>query len=331
MGPERQLQLAFVARRHYVEQRSKVEIAEELGLSRFQVARMLDQARERGIVKFVVELPGPVDQDLSLALKESLGLRRAVVVNTPSADAATVRQCLGRAAAALASEIITPEAVVGMTAGRTLGAMAGAVEPMTAAGVVQLSGAAGPIQATAVEVVRRFSKTCNAPVYPLYCPLLASDPAAARVLRRQADIQRTLAKIPEVTVAWVAVGSWDPPDSELRDNPALAGIIGSLPAPRAIAADVGGIVLADDARAVREVEELCIGATAAQLRAIPDVIAVAGGARKADAVRAAVASGIVRSLVTDTTAARALLAGRSPGRRDTTSIEPRSSDDAPER
>jgi DNA-binding transcriptional regulator LsrR (DeoR family) len=307
VGPERQLELAFAARRHYIDQRSKVEIADELGLSRFQVARMLDQARQRGIVKFLVELPGPIDSGRSLSLKEALGLRRAVVVTTPTPDPAVVRQCLGRAGAALASEIISSHDIVGMTAGRTLGAMASAITPLTAAGVVQLSGAAGPIQATAVEVVRRFSRTCNAPVYPLYCPLLASDVAAARMLRRQTEIQRTLQKIPQVTIAWVAVGSWDPPDSELRDNPALAEIMSSLPARNALIADVGGIVLTKDAQVVREIEELSIGATAADLRAIPDVIAVAGGANKAAAISAAVASGMVRSLVTDSSAARALL------------------------
>jgi hypothetical protein len=42
--PAQLILLASVARRYYLEGRSKVEIADELGLSRFKVARLLDAA-----------------------------------------------------------------------------------------------------------------------------------------------------------------------------------------------------------------------------------------------------------------------------------------------
>jgi DNA-binding transcriptional regulator LsrR (DeoR family) len=45
--PAQLILIASVARRYYLEGRSKVEIAEELGLSRFKVARLLDTARAR--------------------------------------------------------------------------------------------------------------------------------------------------------------------------------------------------------------------------------------------------------------------------------------------
>lgn len=53
--------------------------------------------------------------------------------------------------------------------------------------------------------------------------------------------------------------------------------------------------------------------TAAQLRDIPEVIAVAAGEQKASGIRAAIGAGLVKSLVADTAVARALLAasGRS--------------------
>jgi DNA-binding transcriptional regulator LsrR (DeoR family) len=45
--PAQLILIASVARRYYLEGRSKVEIAEELVLSRFKVARLLDTARAR--------------------------------------------------------------------------------------------------------------------------------------------------------------------------------------------------------------------------------------------------------------------------------------------
>jgi DNA-binding transcriptional regulator LsrR (DeoR family) len=53
--------------------------------------------------------------------------------------------------------------------------------------------------------------------------------------------------------------------------------------------------------------ERCIAITAEQLHGIPDVIAVAGGAQKAQAIHAVIAAGLITSLVTDADVARYLL------------------------
>jgi lsr operon transcriptional repressor len=45
-----------------------------------------------------------------------------------------------------------------------------------------------------------------------------------------------------------------------------------------------------------------------QLRAVPDVVAIAGGAAKAPAILAALLSGLIHQLITDEEAARLLLA-----------------------
>src|SRR5688500_12716080 len=47
-GPAELVLTATVARRFYLEGVSKIDIAAELGMSRFKVARMLDRARETG-------------------------------------------------------------------------------------------------------------------------------------------------------------------------------------------------------------------------------------------------------------------------------------------
>ena len=55
-GPRELLQLAAVASQYYLDGRSKVEIGQDLGLSRFKVARMLQEARERGIVQIQIHI-----------------------------------------------------------------------------------------------------------------------------------------------------------------------------------------------------------------------------------------------------------------------------------
>jgi len=86
-GPARVVLTASVARRYYLDGRSKVEIAEEFGLSRFKVARLLDAARESGLVRIEIRHQGEIDVDLSARLQDRFGLQHSIVVDTPDDDA----------------------------------------------------------------------------------------------------------------------------------------------------------------------------------------------------------------------------------------------------
>jgi DNA-binding transcriptional regulator LsrR (DeoR family) len=307
MGPEEQLRLAYVADRYYNDHRSRVEIADELGVSRFKVARMLEEARELGIVTITVDTPGPVDAALSRRLRERFGLRRALAVATPMETSEVVQQYLGRVAARLLQELVEPGDVVGLTSGRTLTVMARSLGPLAPAEIVQLSGVAGSIQSTAVEVIRRTSRVSGGAAYTIYAPLLMSDAAAADVLRRQPEVTETIAQYPRVGLAVVAIGSWDPADSELYDSTLVDPALRASLLRRGVVADVGAVLIGRDGGVVRELEARALAANEAQLRAIPEVIGVAGGQKKTEAVRAAISSGVVTSLVTDSALARRLL------------------------
>src|SRR5579859_7153434 len=89
---------ARVARQFYLEGVSKVDIADRLGISRFRVARLLDSARDAGMVRIEIGLPGgSLDAGLSAELCAVFGLRHAFVFNFPE-DESPLRQRLGEAA-----------------------------------------------------------------------------------------------------------------------------------------------------------------------------------------------------------------------------------------
>src|SRR5690242_8297188 len=113
-GPAALVLTATVARRYYLEGVSKSDIAAELGVSRFKVARLLDRARETGIVRIELHAPGGIDLDLSVRLRTAHGLRHCVVVDAPEDDDDLLRAALGRAAAELLSEIVEPGDVLGV-------------------------------------------------------------------------------------------------------------------------------------------------------------------------------------------------------------------------
>src|SRR5919205_3125949 len=113
-GPAQLVLLASVARRYYLDGKSKVEIADELKLSRFKVARLLDEARASGLVRIEIGHPGSVDVNLSGLLRERYRLQHAVVVDTADEDPALLRAQVGRAGAALLTEIVDSDDVLGL-------------------------------------------------------------------------------------------------------------------------------------------------------------------------------------------------------------------------
>src|SRR6202451_3393314 len=113
------------ARQFYLEGISKVGIADRLGISRFRVARLLDSARETGMVRIEIGLPGgSLDAGLSAELCSTLGLKHAFVFNFPDATEPALRRRLGEGTGQALMDIITPSDVLGMSWSRTLSGLA---------------------------------------------------------------------------------------------------------------------------------------------------------------------------------------------------------------
>ena len=307
-GPARVVLTASVARRYYLDGRSKVEIAEEFGLSRFKVARLLDAARESGLVRIEIRHQGEIDVDLSARLQDRFGLQHSVVIDTPDDDADSLRGHLGRAAARLLAEIITPQDVLGLAWARAVSAMARALPPLPRTPVVQLTGVlslpGGPD--TSVDVVREVASASGGAAHVFYAPFTVPDAATARALRRQPEVAKAFAQLPLVTKAVAGVGLWAPGQSTLYD--VLPDDDRRALQRRGVCADVSGVFLSSDAEPVAtELSERMIGIDAGQMRAIPEVIVIPYGTAKAPAVRAALRSGLVGGIVTHTALAHAAL------------------------
>jgi DNA-binding transcriptional regulator LsrR (DeoR family) len=313
-GPAQLVLTASVARRYYLDGRSKVEIAEEFALSRFKVARLLDDARNSGLVRIEIGHPGVVDVELSARLMEALGLRHCVVTDTPDDHPASLREHLGAAAAELLTEIVTPDDVLGLSWGRSVSAMAGALRALAPVPVVQLTGAlARPgVDDSSIELVREVARVSGGPAYYFYAPMAVSDPMTARALRGQPEVARAFGLIGSVTKAVAGVGAWAPEQSTLYD---ATGEAERLELARAgVCAETSGVLIdRDGAPLPAPLTERIIGVTAAQMRAVPEVIGIVYGLAKARAVLAAVRGGYVDSLVTHSTLASALIDAAVPG------------------
>lgn len=298
-------ELATVARRYYVDGASKVEVAEEMGVSRFKVARMLEEAVESGVVTITIDDAGGVDSRLSERLRRHLGLQRCVVVSG-SGTTTDLRRHVGAAAAGLLNEMLEPGNVLGFAWGRTLTALTEQLTSLPPVTVVQLTGTVGSdLAESPVEVVRRVSLRAGGNAHAIFAPLVLEDPATAAALRRQPDIARSIALFDQVDVAVVAVGSWAPPISQLREV-LSQGDRDRLTA-QGVQAEIAGILITADGQLVPDFAQRCLSITSGQLSRVPHVVAVAAEKEKAAAVLAVARSGLVSTLVTDQECAAALL------------------------
>lgn len=307
-GPAHLVLSASVARRYYLDGRTKVEIAEEFRLSRFKVARLLDDARASGLVRIEIGHPGVVDVELSSRLMEALGLKHCIVTDTPDDDPVRLRGHLAAASAELLTELVTADDVLGLSWSRAVSAMATALQRLAPAPVVQLTGALARsvVDNSSIELVREVSRISGGPAYFYYAPMVVPDASTASALRNQPEVARTFSLIGSVTIAVAGVGAWAPEQSTLYDaatDAERADIIR-----RGVAAEVSGVLLdASGEPVTAPLTERMIGISGAQMRSVPEVIGIAYGLGKADAVLASVRGGLVDSLVTHSTLATALI------------------------
>jgi deoxyribonucleoside regulator len=89
-----------IAQLYYRLQLSQEQVGERLGLSRFQVGRLLDRALREEIVRIEIVHPAGRLIELEDALVERFGLQAAVVADAPEASSDEATQRLSRDAVA---------------------------------------------------------------------------------------------------------------------------------------------------------------------------------------------------------------------------------------
>lgn len=293
-----------VAKAYYLEDRTKIQIADDFQLSRFKVARLLDYARDSGVVAISIrENPRP-EHALAGRLRSALGLADCVVVATAGRE--SPRAQVAMAGAAYLATSVGPNDVVGFSWGRTLSALTGYLGSLPPIRAIQLNGSLGTdLAISPLEILRRVVQSAGGRADPLMAPLLVDSAEAAAAIRRQPEISNTYAGFRELTVACLSAGSWEPRTSQLvehmtdEDRAPLkaAGAVGEL----------AGIFLDAEGTPLEYLTDRLIRIPTHELAAVPQKILIAESTVKATIVLAAVRAGLIDVLVIDVALAEELL------------------------
>ena len=299
---------ARVARQFYLEGVSKIDIASRLGISRFRVARLLEAARDSGMVRIEIGLPGgTLDAGLSAEVCAVFGLDHAFVFRFPDEDEPQLRRRLGEAAGGVLMDLISPADVLGFSWSRSLSGLAAALTTMPPCPVVQLTGAVPPPDdQDLLEVIRSVARVGGGRAHIFYAPMIVDSAEAAAAIRRQPDVAGALRMMPSVTMAIVAIGAWQPGLSTIYDaiTPAERRAVADL----GICGEMAGVFIDENGRPTPTgLDRRMIVTPGPVLARIPSILAVAYGTARARTVRTALRGTMIKGLVTHDSLARSLL------------------------
>lgn len=302
-----------IARYYYKDELSQDEISKREGFSRSQVSRLIDKARDMGMVRIELVPPAEPRSEEIGAIEKALGLKRVIVAPgrpSPQGGGLAVARTIAAASADEVADAIAGCKVVGIGWGRTLYAVSEQLPEGRSDGIerrfVPLVGISGDEDPSLQinTIIDRFSAKHKGRGLFVNAPAVREKVGELpRIERERMATLRDLWDAVEVAI----VGLGAPPVNS-------SGFIAELPestraelAERGAVGDIlGQFFLADGS--VIEIgdgyERLAFDLQ--RLRSLERVLCLAGGGAKVAGIAAAARAGYITDLVTDEATASAL-------------------------
>ena len=295
---------------YYIAGNTQDEIATKLNVSRQAAQRLVALAVAEKLIRFRLDHPLAACAALAEALRDRFGLALCDVAPSDPGDGAGVAG-LAVCAAQHLEGFLAQKAplVLALGTGRTLRAAVDEVAPMAQPQhkIVSLVGTmARHGRASAFEVVMRLADRVGAQCFPMPTPVIAGSVEERELLQTQGSVRAVRELADRARVAFVGVGevAWHGAlhQDGFIDDQELAELI-----ERGAVGEIVGWAFDADGRLIE-------GSTNERVAGLPLerpprrlTVAVAGGRAKAGAIRAALCGRLVSGLITDESAARAIL------------------------
>lgn len=293
---------SLIVRRYFVEMKTKVEIAKELGISRFKVARLIDEAIEKEYIKFIFPKQKNFDNKISKSLCEKYHLQEAIIL--PSSEYWSTQEelntKLGEIAANYLSAILKEGMILGIAWGKVLSSTANQLTYLPHIDVVQLSGVHPGIEFTQgpIDIIHKIAAISHGEAHPMYVPMWVNNESLAAKLSEDLSVQNTKKYYANLDVVITGIGDWKSGSS---------GLSNIFPKPwvddlmrRDIAADICTTLIDSMGNILKSpIEKLEFGISDEQIKQSKKIIGVAGGEMKFQGIKASVKSGLIDVLITD--------------------------------
>lgn len=300
--------LASIAWLYYIDGLTQADIALRMSTSRATVGRLLQEARDTGVVRVSIDPSILATMGLSRRLCDTYGLADALVVpsRSPGADASSVNRRVAIAAASYLERYLKPGSVIGFGWGDTVMHLLFSLRSESLEGVT-FASVAGGIDRYSREVFAT-GNGIQAHLQLIPAPLVVNSPGTAEALRQDTSVTRVLELSREAVATVTGIGDTHAAENSVRAGLYLPSTIERIAALGGVGDMLGEWFDAEGTVVPQATSDRRIGIGLAELRELPNVIAVAAGTLKVAAIRAALLGGYLNVLITDAETAEALLA-----------------------
>lgn len=303
--------LVEAAKLYYEHQLSQLEISRKLGVSRPTVSRLLQQARDTGIVKIEITDPSEIGTLLESGLIQKYSLKKVVVVPNDTNDNNIVKKRLGKAAVLLVDQLISEGTILGISWGTTMQQVALQIRSRRVKDmvVVQLNGgiSRAEFDTHASEIAKTIGQSYKAIPYLMPLPAVVDNANLKKVILSDKNISRTLELGRKSEIALFTIGSFGYNSVLVKADYFEPLEVDELLKSGAVGDICSRIIKADGTICSKDLNNRTIGIELEELKKKQYSIAVAGGKEKLAAIKAGLKGKWFNSLITDEWVATELL------------------------
>ena len=298
-----------VARCYYDLGMTQQQIAQQLGISRARVIRLLSDCRERGIVSIHINSPLLENLELADALAARYELDAADVCLSDADDEQVLARQVGRAAGAIVLQHIHSDMTIGLGWGVTLKELVAQLEysPQTNVSVVSLLGSLTRRSTIArFEATTQLASRLDAECLYLPAPIVCDSANTRQLLENQTLFKDIHSRALKADLAIVSCGGMD--SATIREvGLVTASEYNSVRKSGAVGNFLGFYIDGEGALVDHPINERIIGIHGKTFKRISKRIVISAGKNKVPALKAVLSIGLATHFVTDQNTARALL------------------------
>jgi len=314
-GEQKRLRDALHAAQLYYQQDLTMEaIGNELRVSRSSVSRLLQLARDMGIVDIRVHQPTDEPRRIERALRERFGVRGYLVPVPERVSHIERLERVTRTAARMLGEFFRSNMIMGVAWGSTITTLSRHLVPTetTNSEIVQLNGAGNDHTSGVVyssEILSRFGQAFHAGVQYFPVPAFFDNPQTKQLLWAERSTRRVLDLQQRMDIALFGLGSMT---AEVPSQVYTGGYLSKADIAQlqreGIVGDVATVFFrADGSSSDIAVNQRSSGPPLDTIRQAPRRLCVVSGQRRLEALRGGLAAELITDLIVDTPTARMLV------------------------
>jgi DNA-binding transcriptional regulator LsrR (DeoR family) len=294
---------------YFIEEMTQNDIAQQLGVGRVTVVRLLTDARERNEVKFSIQ--GGLQECIAVAseLEKRFQIDEVIVVplSNPEADAT---HPISTATGMFLNEIVTPGLRIGVGWGRTLLESLAYINEVAIPNmsVVSLLGGITKVkQFNPSEFAWRFSNLFQAECYLMTAPAIVDSPATKKALIDFCGLGEVFERAQSLDAVLLSVGDLDAQGTPYRNGFVSESVRSAMLKQGAVGETLFNYFDAKGKLVKSSVSGCVMAVPLKTIANAPKRIIASGGVRKAEALLGAIRLVRPTVLVTDEFAARRIL------------------------